>query len=97
MHFMDMKRHILFCFFISMLMDREKEWGSYKIEIVIKKGERLLLRKLIFKKEWLRKNEIINLKIRWLFLKLSGIVHRRPYKGFQEIPGIWVPNTHHSN
>jgi len=37
---MDMKRQMLSCFFISMLVDREKEWGSYKMEVVIKKGDR---------------------------------------------------------
>jgi hypothetical protein len=31
---------MLIYFFISMLMDREKEWGNYKMEIVIIKGER---------------------------------------------------------
>jgi hypothetical protein len=35
---MDMKRHMLIFFFISMLVDREKEWDSYKKEVVIKKG-----------------------------------------------------------
>jgi hypothetical protein len=31
---------MLIYFFISMLVDREKEWGNYKMEIVIKKGGR---------------------------------------------------------
>jgi len=31
---------MLMCFCISMLVDREKEWGSYKMELVIKKDER---------------------------------------------------------
>jgi hypothetical protein len=34
---MDMKIHMLICFFISMLVDRKKEWGSYKMELVNKK------------------------------------------------------------
>jgi hypothetical protein len=34
---MDMKWHMLICFFISMLVDREKKWSSYKMEVVIKK------------------------------------------------------------
>jgi hypothetical protein len=34
---MNMKRHMLIYFFISMLGDREKEWDSYKMEVVIKK------------------------------------------------------------
>jgi hypothetical protein len=37
---MDMKRHMLICFFISMLVDGKKEWGSYKMEVVIRKGEK---------------------------------------------------------
>jgi hypothetical protein len=32
---MDMKRHMLICFFISMLVDREKKWNSYKMEVII--------------------------------------------------------------
>jgi hypothetical protein len=31
---MDMKRHMLIYFFISMLVVREKEWSSYKMEVV---------------------------------------------------------------
>jgi len=46
---MDMKMHMLICFFISLLVDREKEWSSYKMEVVIKKGGRELLWKLIGK------------------------------------------------
>jgi hypothetical protein len=34
--FMDMRRHMLISLFISMLMDREKEWDSYKMKVVIK-------------------------------------------------------------
>jgi hypothetical protein len=52
---MDMKRHMLICFFISMLVDKEKKWDSYKMEVVIKKGGIQLLRKLIVKKKLLRK------------------------------------------
>jgi hypothetical protein len=37
---MDMKRHMLNFFFISMMVDREKKWGSYKMEVVIRKGGR---------------------------------------------------------
>jgi hypothetical protein len=37
---MDIKRQMLICFFISMLVDRKKERGSYKMEVVIMKGER---------------------------------------------------------
>jgi hypothetical protein len=40
MHFMNMKRHMLICFFISMLVDRKKERGGYKMEVVIRKGGR---------------------------------------------------------
>jgi hypothetical protein len=35
---MDMKIYILIYFFISMLVDREKEWSNYKMKVVIKKG-----------------------------------------------------------
>jgi len=35
---MDMKRHMLIFFLIFMLVDREKKWDSYKMEVVIKKG-----------------------------------------------------------
>jgi hypothetical protein len=35
---MDMKRSMLIYFFLSMLMEKEKEWGSYKMEVVIKKS-----------------------------------------------------------
>jgi hypothetical protein len=43
---MDMKRHVLIYFFISVLVDRGKEWGNYEMELVISKGGRVLLRKL---------------------------------------------------
>jgi hypothetical protein len=33
------KTHVKF-FFISMLVDKEKEWGSYEMEVAIKKGGR---------------------------------------------------------
>jgi hypothetical protein len=46
-HFMDMKRHMVICFFISMLVDREKEWLVIKQKVVIKKGGKQSLRKLI--------------------------------------------------
>jgi hypothetical protein len=39
-HFMNMKRHMLMCFFISMLVDRKKKRSSYKMEVVIRKGGR---------------------------------------------------------
>jgi len=35
---MDMKKHMLICFFISMLVDRKKDWGSYKMGVIIRKG-----------------------------------------------------------
>jgi hypothetical protein len=35
---MDIKKHILICFFISTLVNKEKEWDSYKMELAIKKG-----------------------------------------------------------
>jgi hypothetical protein len=39
MHLMNMKRHVLICFFIYRLANREKEWDSYKMEVVIKRWE----------------------------------------------------------
>jgi hypothetical protein len=41
--FMDMKKHMLIFIFKSMLVDRKKDRGSYKIEVVIRKGETFLL------------------------------------------------------
>jgi hypothetical protein len=37
---MDMKRYMLIFFFKFMLVDRKKEWDSYKMEVVIRKGEK---------------------------------------------------------
>jgi hypothetical protein len=37
---MDMKIVMLIYFFISMLVDKEKEWNSYKMEVGIRKGGR---------------------------------------------------------
>jgi hypothetical protein len=39
-HFMYMKRHMLIFFLISILMDREKEWDSFKMEVIIREGGR---------------------------------------------------------
>jgi hypothetical protein len=46
---MDMKDIGVNLFFISMLVDREKKWDSYKMEVVIRKGGRWLLWNLIGK------------------------------------------------
>jgi hypothetical protein len=46
---MAMKRHMLICFFISMLVERGKNWDSYEMEVVFGKGGIYLLRKLIGK------------------------------------------------
>jgi hypothetical protein len=35
---MDMKKYMLICFFISMLVDRGKEGGSYLMKVFIRKG-----------------------------------------------------------
>jgi len=45
---MDMKRHMVICFFISMSLDRKKEWDSNKMEIIIKKVNKNKL----LKKKW---------------------------------------------
>jgi hypothetical protein len=37
---MEMKKHMLICFFMSMLVGKGKKWNSYKTEVVIKKGGR---------------------------------------------------------
>ncbi len=37
---MDMKRRMLIFFFLSMLVDKKKEWNSYKMKVVISKGGR---------------------------------------------------------
>jgi hypothetical protein len=37
---MDMKIYMLILFFISMLVGREKECGSYKMEVVVRKNLR---------------------------------------------------------
>jgi hypothetical protein len=34
---MDMKRHVLICSFISMLVDRKNEWNSYKMGLLLEK------------------------------------------------------------
>jgi hypothetical protein len=44
-HFMEMKRHMLICFLICILMDREKEWDSFKMEVIIREGGRKLLKR----------------------------------------------------
>jgi hypothetical protein len=50
-----------------MLVDREKKWGSYKMEVVIRKGGRmLLLWKLIGKK--------IDIKIKLWIIRLENEV-----------------------
>jgi hypothetical protein len=39
---MDMKRHVLIFFFISMLVESEKEWVRNKMEVIITKGGKYL-------------------------------------------------------
>jgi hypothetical protein len=34
---MDMKTHMIIYFFVSLLVDRDKEWDNYKMEVIIKK------------------------------------------------------------
>ncbi len=45
-----MKRQMLIYFFISMLVDREKEWDNYKMEVVIKKvnKKKIVIFQIIF-------------------------------------------------
>ncbi len=42
---MDMKRHMLICLFISMLINREKNEVIIKMKVIISKGVRFLLGK----------------------------------------------------
>jgi hypothetical protein len=65
---MDMKRRMLIYFFKSMLVDRKKEWDSYKMEVIIKKGEKWLLWKLIKKRN---NYEIIKLENEVIIFELS--------------------------
>jgi len=37
-HFVEAERHMLICFFISMLVDEEEKWNNYKMKVFIKKG-----------------------------------------------------------
>jgi hypothetical protein len=55
-NYMDMKRHMLMCFFIFMLVSRENEWGRYKDGIKIMKEGKWLLEKYVAKKV-IRKKE----------------------------------------
>ncbi len=44
---MDMKRHLLICFVISMLIGREKEWDDYKMKVV-RLGNEVVVFAIIF-------------------------------------------------
>jgi len=46
-----MKRSLLICFFISILMEKEKERDSYKMEVVIKKKWEIVIKKINKKKK----------------------------------------------
>jgi hypothetical protein len=55
-----------------MLVDRRKAQANYKMEVVSRKGGRLLLRKIIKNgSNFFFLNEVLGLKMRLLFLKLS--------------------------
>ncbi len=84
--FMDIKRHILIYFFISMLVDRENEWHSCKMNVVIRENGRQLLRKLIGeKKSYQEKNEAVKLENELVIFEFFfGMVHRWPYERFQK-------------
>jgi hypothetical protein len=47
---------MLIFFSISMLVDTEKEWDSYKMEVIIKKRWEIIIKK-------------VNRKLKYLFLK----------------------------
>jgi hypothetical protein len=81
---MAMKRHMLIWFFISMLVDREKKWGNYKMEVVFGKGGIYLLRNLIGKWSIYFLNEIIKFENEVVILKIVfAMVHGQQY---QRIP-----------
>ncbi len=62
-------------------------WDNYKMEVVIKKGGRYLIK--IFEKEIIRfENEIVIDEI------VSRMVHGWPYEGFQKIPHMPIPIIH---
>jgi len=48
---MDMKRCMLIWFFISMLVNGWKEWSSYKMDVILKKGGQIVIKKVNEKKE----------------------------------------------
>jgi hypothetical protein len=62
-----------------MLVDKEKGWGSYKIEAVTKKKDVIRL----------ENDEVVTSNI------VFGMVHGRPSKTFQKIPPIPVSITRH--
>jgi hypothetical protein len=62
---MDMKKHMLICLSITMLMDRGKKWDSYKMEVVIRKDKKIIILKVNKKKK-----QLLRKKWNILFLKL---------------------------
>jgi len=58
-----------------MLVDRKKEWNSYKLKVVIRKGGRKLLWKLIGKRSI---NEVVRLECEVVIFKF-GMVQGWPY------------------
>jgi len=55
---MDMIRHMLICFFMSMLVKKEKERDSYKMEVVVRKERwKIVIKKVNRKRKQLLRKE----------------------------------------
>ncbi len=63
-----MKTHMLIFILKSMLVDRKKEWGSYKIEVVIRKRWEILIMKVNRKES---SYEVVKLENEVVISKLS--------------------------
>ncbi len=74
---MDMTKHNLFYF------HRGKERGSYKMEAIIKKCGRYLLRKLIRKKIIIKKQEVVKLENEVI---IFNCLWNGPWMTIQRIP-----------
>jgi steroid 5-alpha reductase family enzyme len=82
---MNMKRQMLIYFFISMLVDREKEWDNYKMEVVIKKvnKKKIVIFQIIFEMvhgqpyEGFKKKKTPIYQFPWL---VTGIWNVSPFK-----------------
>jgi len=69
------------------------------MKVVIRKGGKLLLRKLIRKgSNFFIKNEVVKLENEVVIIEIVfGMVHGQAYEGFQKIPHIRIPITRNWN